>query len=171
MRLTRRQQQLCEEHVWLADAITRRMVRRARYFEVEHSDALYGLVRAAHGYRPPGPFAPYARRFIEGAIMHGRRERSHYRTGQKHAPLICVPLEDMLMDPPDPGLSAQAELEREELWRLVDSLPDKEAAAVRLYYLLGVTQKDIAVMLGCSQMHVSRLLKQATARLRERIEA
>ena len=169
--LSNDQQRLVEDHVWYADLLSRRLLVVARYREIERSDALYGLVRAAHRYRPPADFMPYARRFIEGEIRHGRRKRGHYRTGQKHAPLVCVPLDDMLMDPPDPCLSAQAELEREELWRLVDDLPDKEAAAVRLYYLLGVTQQDIGVMLGCSQMHVSRLLKQAAGRLRERIEA
>ncbi|HEX8859780.1 MAG TPA: sigma factor-like helix-turn-helix DNA-binding protein [Actinomycetes bacterium] len=33
----------------------------------------------------------------------------------------------------------------------------------------GILQRDIGAVLGCSQMHVSRLLRQALRRMRERL--
>jgi len=53
---------------------------------------------------------------------------------------------------------------------LVDALaklPDRERAILRLRFVEGLTQTQIAERIGVSQMHVSRLLSASIARLRE----
>jgi RNA polymerase sigma-B factor len=57
-------------------------------------------------------------------------------------------------------------LERVALDRLLELLDDREQAIVRLYYYEELTQAEIGKRLGYSQMHVSRLLRRASARLK-----
>jgi RNA polymerase sigma-B factor len=47
------------------------------------------------------------------------------------------------------------------------ALPARQRAVLRLRFREDMTQAEIASRLGMSQMHVSRLLRQALARLRE----
>jgi RNA polymerase sigma-B factor len=47
------------------------------------------------------------------------------------------------------------------------ALPTRQRAVLRLRFSEDMTQAEIAARLGISQMHVSRLLRQALARLRE----
>ena len=49
---------------------------------------------------------------------------------------------------------------------LVDSLPEPEREIVVLRFFHDLDQYDIAARVGCSQMHVSRLLRRALGRLR-----
>jgi RNA polymerase sigma-B factor len=46
-------------------------------------------------------------------------------------------------------------------------LPEREQQILRLRYVDGLTQSQIAERIGVSQMHVSRLLTASIARLRE----
>jgi RNA polymerase sigma-B factor len=55
---------------------------------------------------------------------------------------------------------------RESLRPLLVALPGREARVVTMRFFENMTQTQIAVDLGCSQMHVSRLLRRALARLR-----
>jgi RNA polymerase sigma-B factor len=48
---------------------------------------------------------------------------------------------------------------------LMDTLEDRDRCIVRLYYQEELTQREIGDQLGYSQMHISRLLRTATARL------
>jgi RNA polymerase sigma-B factor len=78
------------------------------------------------------------------------------------------------LDHAGPGASALAHAEdafealdaRLTLPNLLDSLPGREREVVTLYYLDGLSQQEVAGQLGVSQMQVSRLLRQAVARLR-----
>jgi RNA polymerase sigma-B factor len=55
--------------------------------------------------------------------------------------------------------------ERVTLEALLDTLDDRQRTIVRLYYQEGLTQSEIGVQLGYSQMHVSRLLRRAVEKL------
>jgi RNA polymerase sigma-B factor len=70
---------------------------------------------------------------------------------------------------------ADAELERvdyqQSLQPLLAELPDRERTIVMLRFFGNLTQTQIADRIGVSQMHVSRLLAQTLAKLRERLEA
>jgi RNA polymerase sigma-B factor len=52
---------------------------------------------------------------------------------------------------------------------LVDSLPEPERKIVVLRFFHDLDQYDIAARVGCSQMHVSRLLRRALGRLRSQL--
>lgn len=58
--------------------------------------------------------------------------------------------------------------DRQELTALLGVLPARERLVVRLRFVDQLTQTEIANHVGLSQMHVSRLLAQSLARLRDR---
>jgi RNA polymerase sigma-B factor len=64
----------------------------------------------------------------------------------------------------DPGL-VDAE-RRATLSPLLSQLPPREQMILHLRFFEGLTQSEIAVRLGISQMHVSRLLARSVAQLR-----
>jgi RNA polymerase sigma-B factor len=70
---------------------------------------------------------------------------------------------------------ADAELERvdyqQSLQPLLAELPERERSILMLRFFGNMTQTQIADRVGVSQMHVSRLLAQTLARLRERLES
>ena len=90
---------------------------------------------------------------------------------------FCVPLEQPLNgDDPDgpraidrlatddPGFAAA--LERLSADVALDMLDDRRRLAVELYFRADMRQAEIADRLGCSQMHVSRLIRQGLEQLR-----
>ena len=56
--------------------------------------------------------------------------------------------------------------DRTALYSVLDTLDERDRAIIRLYYEDELTQAEIGRRLGYSQMHVSRLLRQAVERLR-----
>lgn len=83
--------------------------------------------------------------------------------GDEDAPAIADSLGDV-----DASLD-QIE-NREALRPLLESLPERERTVVVLRFFESMTQTQIAERVGVSQMHVSRLLARALARLREQLE-
>ncbi len=60
---------------------------------------------------------------------------------------------------------------RESLKPLLDSLPERERRILVLRFFGNLTQSQIAIELGISQMHVSRLLARTLNQLRNRLLA
>ncbi len=60
---------------------------------------------------------------------------------------------------------------RELLASGLQALDERERRIVRLRFVDGLTQSEIATSVGISQMHVSRLLRRALAKLGDEIEA
>ena len=56
--------------------------------------------------------------------------------------------------------------DRQVLVEAMATLPERERTIIRLRFVDGLTQSDIAARIGVSQMHVSRLLSASIARLR-----
>jgi RNA polymerase sigma-B factor len=82
--------------------------------------------------------------------------------------------------PEDEGLSARLGQDAEGMgvaeWRTVlephlQALPAREQTILRLRFVNGLTQSEIAAHIGLSQMHVSRLLVRSLATLRLRLGA
>ena len=65
----------------------------------------------------------------------------------------------------DPGFSVAEDSATVE--RLMRVLTDREREVLRLRFEEDLTQSEIGVRVGVSQMHVSRLIRQSVARLRE----
>jgi RNA polymerase sigma factor (sigma-70 family) len=71
------------------------------------------------------------------------------------------------------ALDALTSVDADWTWWLRDAvrrLPARERLVVGLRYDRGLTQSEIATVIGCSQMHVSRIERAALAKLREWIE-
>jgi len=60
-------------------------------------------------------------------------------------------------------------LEVETVRPLIARLPDREQVVLRLRFFDNLTQTQIADRIGCSQMHVSRLLSKALERIRSQL--
>ena len=168
---------LVERHVGLADRIARlRCQWGMEDPDDTRSDALWGLTLAGRGFQPDrGSFGSYAALRIEYAIRRGRQlrsglPRSVWEQGGRPRPVsLNVPLGESggeLLDAlpsHDPG----------RYWWLRDAvrgLPARERVVVGLRYDRGLTQSEVADVIGCSQMHVSRIERAALAKLREWVE-
>jgi RNA polymerase sigma-B factor len=75
----------------------------------------------------------------------------------------------MVIGAPDPAFRELEE--RGALGSLLAKLPPREREVLRLRFVEGRTQSEIAQRVGVSQMHVSRLLSRALAQLREWLDA
>ncbi len=60
---------------------------------------------------------------------------------------------------------------RLSLEEAIPHLDDRERLILKLRFAEDMTQSEIAERIGCSQMHVSRILRRTLARVRKRIEA
>lgn len=69
----------------------------------------------------------------------------------------------------DPNLDAV--LDVETVRPLIAALPDRQRTVLTLRFFENQTQTQIAERIGCSQMHVSRLLAKALATLRSQVRA
>jgi RNA polymerase sigma-B factor len=74
--------------------------------------------------------------------------------------------ESMGIEDPGFGLAEDAAT----VQRLMDVLGDREREVLRLRFEEDLTQSEIGARVGVSQMHVSRLIRQAVERLREEAE-
>jgi RNA polymerase sigma-B factor len=90
----------------------------------------------------------------------------------RHAVSIYRPLSDGEDEPladvlgaDDPAFGAAEDAMTSE--RLLAALPHREREILRLRYEEELTQWQIGERVGCSQMHVSRLIRQSLDRLRE----
>ena len=72
-------------------------------------------------------------------------------------------LEDVLTDPE----AEERMLEHIDLTQAIGKLPEREAMVIKLRYFHALTQQRVSVVLGVSQVQVSRIEKKALARLRE----
>jgi RNA polymerase sigma factor (sigma-70 family) len=176
------------EHLPLADAIASATARRL-FPLVEREDLIQvareALVRSAPRCRNGEPAAPYLRRCIQGALHHHLRDRVRLVriSRREHEKLTCLlghisldatadgqqSLLDQLAAPESPqafGLSSE-ELALEQL---VDQLPARQATALRLTLLEGLSLRAAAALLEISPMAVQRAQKKAIAALRHQLQ-
>jgi RNA polymerase sigma factor (sigma-70 family) len=164
-----------ERYLPLARSLAWNAVRRYRQeYDEAYSDALHGLAKAIRRRRAGEPFGAYAYASIHGEILRGIRTRTRAARRNDGVSLDASfgdahrPLSDVLAAP-DPSPSVRTEFE--ELWLAVDRLPHRQRVATRLYYQCGFSQTEIAHLLGCSQMAVSRALDGARKTLAVQLDA
>jgi RNA polymerase sigma factor (sigma-70 family) len=154
---------LAVEYMPLARGRARWATRRYRQdYGEAFSDALFGLAKALRNGRPGPTFWAYTSKTIEGAILRGVRDRSglraQYERGGDPPPRVVALNSQTLVD----GEPSPAEqVLRRELWREVDRLPGRQPVEVRLSYQYGLSQAEIARLMGVTQMTVSRDLARA----------
>jgi RNA polymerase sigma factor (sigma-70 family) len=129
------------------------------------SDALFGLAQAIRRGRPGPTFSAYASKTIEGAILRGIRDRSglraQYERGGDPPPVLVALNAQAVAAWADGQPSPAEEVLRRELWREVDRLPGRQPIEVRLSCQYGLSQTEIAKLMGVTQMTVSRDLARA----------
>ena len=150
----------------LARARARSATRRYRQdYSESLSDALFGLATALRRGRPGPTFSAYASKTIEGAILRGIRDRSglraQYERGGDPPPPVVALNPQTVAAIADREPSPTEQVLRRELWREVDRLPGRQPIEVRLSYQYGLSQAEIAQLMGVTQMTVSRDLARA----------
>jgi RNA polymerase sigma factor (sigma-70 family) len=121
--------------------------------------ARVGLVAAVDRYDPDygNPFVPYAVACVVGEIKRYLRDSSW----RLHVPR---PLKERAL-----RLARAADELHQRLGRSPTTLPEPEREIVVLRFFHDLDQYDIAARVGCSQMHVSRLLRRALGRMRNQL--
>jgi RNA polymerase sigma factor (sigma-70 family) len=173
--MTEGQRDLAVRHLPLARAIAWRAVQVGTSEGEELEAAAYmALVEAALTFDPSRKvnFATYARYRIRGAIRDYRRLilSEGWRGDPAHRPVFetlrrnSEELGRVLGSEPDRPVGAELE-STEAVERWLRRLPRTQAAACRLIYLHGMSQDEAAAFLGCSKSYMSRLHREAIARL------
>ncbi len=117
--------------------------------------------RAAGSYRPErGPGAPWLYAVARNAITDGLR-----RTPE---PAADVP--DAPSGEPDPSVRAEEAWTAWRVHRALDVLPEKERAVIEVAYWRGLSQSEIANLLGIPLGTVKTRTRSALARLAEELE-
>jgi RNA polymerase sigma-B factor len=108
----------------------------------------------------------------EEEVIEGLDSSQAYRSLSLHAPVSGEEGSTELgetLGGPDPDLDTV--VNREALRPLIARLPAREQRIIALRFFGNLTQSQIAAQLGLSQMHISRLLSQALAKLRTGLQA
>jgi RNA polymerase sigma-B factor len=154
-----------ERHVPLVRAVARRYARGVEPYDDLVQAGCLGLIAAVDRWDPArGPsFEAYAVPTIHGAIRHHLRDRAPgVRAPRSGAAPVLTPLEDDLPGRDDPIAAAE---DRLALALALRRLPLHERRVVALSFYGDRSSRTIARDLGLSQVHVSRLLRSALARL------
>jgi len=116
--------------------------------------------------RPP-TIAEMARatEVTEDAVLEALEAGQSYRTSSIDAPDRQESTVGSRLGELDPGFGGTDD--RLLLAVSLAKLPERERNILRLRFVDGMTQSQIAAQIGISQMHVSRLLAASLARLRE----
>jgi RNA polymerase sigma-B factor len=101
-------------------------------------------------------------------VMEAREARQALRADSLDQPLRSRDDDDgasLLDTVGSRDVALQRAFDRVVLDGLLETLEDRDRTIVRLYYREELTQSEIGERLGYSQMHISRLLRQATEQL------
>jgi RNA polymerase sigma-B factor len=164
---------LIESHLPLVRSLARRHHRDAgEPLEDLVQVGAIGLIKAADRYDGDRgvPFAAFAAPFIAGEIRHHLRDRCApvrvpRRLQEEGVRVVTVGL-DSVGDPPEADPADGAE-DRVVLAAALRALPARERRLLQLRFVEDLSQAQIAGRTGVSQVHVSRILREALARLRQ----
>ncbi|MGO9463362.1 MAG: sigma-70 family RNA polymerase sigma factor [Isosphaeraceae bacterium] len=173
--LTDDQRALAVRYIPMAQALARRAMQLGSSQDEELQSAAYmAVVEAALTFDPARKvsFATYARHRIRGALRDYQRLvlADGWKGDPAHRPVFeafrgdieeCGRVVGASQDSP-----VGSELESTEaVEKWLRRLPRVQAAACRLIYLHGKSQDEAAALLGCSKSYMSRLHREAIARL------
>jgi RNA polymerase sigma-B factor len=169
---------LIEDHLPLVRGIARRFAGRGERFEDLVQVGAIGLIGAVDRCDPAraAQLTAYAASCVEGEIRRHLRDRCavvriprriQQDVGLATAARAHVPLEENLDGPLAPAepLDEQT-LARAMVTSAVHSLDGRERHVVALRYYGDLSQAEIGGVVGVSQVHVSRLLQRAIAKMR-----
>ena len=120
----------------------------------------------------PRALLHYARIRIDGAISRGRQLRSGLTRRQweseQRSKIIALQLPAYRNDSDETILDCLAgpNSRNEELKDAMSRLPARERLVVTLHFYWGLTDSEIAALLGCHQVHASRIKRAGLQKLR-----
>ena len=146
-----------------------RMVQNRAVAEELAQDVFLRVYRARQSYEPTAKFTTWLYRIATHLALNSLRDRRHTRRD--------LPLDDqsgeVVHEVRDPGPTMEDHLVEDSLgWeirRAIESLPEKQRAAVILHKYQDMDYKEIAHSLDCSESAVKSLLFRAYETLRGRL--
>lgn len=125
---------------------------------------LIEILRALPGYRGEGALRSWADRItVRVALGHVKRRRADLREREQHAPELRA-----IRDPDAPP---DAYVQRRDVARALDRLPDEQRHAVVLHHVMGLSAPELAEELGVPFETARSRLRLGMRRLREAMGA
>lgn len=147
-----------------------RMVQNQPVAEELAQEVFLRVYRSRANYEPTAKFTTWLFRIASHLALNWIRDKRHER-GQES--LDAEVQEGMSRQVQDRGMSAEQSLVRqskfEEIRRAIDSLPEKQRAAVLMHKYDEMEYSQIASVLECSESAVKSLLFRAYESLRARL--
>jgi RNA polymerase sigma-B factor len=172
---------LIEQHLPLVRRIARRFAGRGESVEELVQVGSLALITAVDRARrvPPAMLTAYVSRCVEGEIRRHLRDRATVvrvprRVQADGLAVHFGPLDDdedvprELVDQEQPEDTA---LTRALVAAAAQCLDGREREVVALRYFLDLSQAEVGEAVGVSQVHVSRLLRDASDKMRARLDA
>jgi RNA polymerase sigma-B factor len=174
-RLPDARRELVERHLPLVRAIAARYTGGGEPLEDLVQVGAIGLIKAADRYDAlrGAPFPAYAAPCVAGEIRHHLRDRCApvrvpRRLQAEGVRVVAVGLDTVGEAHADPIARAG---DRLALGAALRGLRPRERRILQLRFAEDLTQAQIARRTGMSQVHVSRMLQGALARLRDELAA
>jgi RNA polymerase sigma-B factor len=190
--LAAERRQLIEQYLPLVNSVARRFSGRGERQEDLAQVAALALVQAVDRRDPKrlAALPAYVSRCVEGAVLRHLRDRSsavrvpralhavEAREALAGPSLVALttarwPVElDADLDGTDdnPARLDETAATRGLAAEAIGALDPRERRIILMRFFLDFTQAEMAESLGISQAHVSRLLEQALAKMRRRLE-
>jgi RNA polymerase sigma-70 factor (ECF subfamily) len=152
--------QLSRRHLRSVVALARHITGNAADAEDVAQDAMLRVWTHAPRWQPLASFKTWLTRIVVNLCLDRKRRR------------VILPIE-AAGDPADDTPDARDRMERAEIDQRVataiDELPERQRAAIALTYREGLSNAEVADMLGTSISAVETLLVRAKQRLRSRL--
>ncbi|EPY2291003.1 sigma-70 family RNA polymerase sigma factor [Clostridium sporogenes] len=168
-----------EEHLGFVHAIAGKRYKQFKHkytYEDLFQEGCVGLMKAINRFDNSKKikFTTYAYHCIDGAILRMIRDDKWYGKNRKERFEKSAPYS---LDAAVKGLENEIpyinlignddfNFEKIEIKMLVDELPNDLKDIVNMIYVEGFTQTEIAKIVGCSQISISRLKREALDYLR-----
>jgi len=138
-------------------------------------EALLKTYRYTSSIREPGAFRPWLHRTVKNACLMNRRKRVHEPRHLESLDHARSGADGARLDPPDPGrnpeqLAANSRL-RTRLQDAMRGLPPSYRAIVFLREMQGLSTRDVAHVMGISEVNVKTRLSRARKALQTALEA
>ncbi|WP_434302634.1 sigma-70 family RNA polymerase sigma factor [Clostridium botulinum] len=173
-----------EEHLNLVHSIASKRYSQFKHkytYEDLFQEGCVGLMKAANRFDSNRgiKFSTYAYLYVDGAILIMARDDKWYGKNRKErfeksAPYsLDAAIKGLENEMPYINLIGNDDFnfEKIELKMLVDELPNDLKDIVNMIYIEGFSQTEIAKIIGCSQISISRLKREALEYLKFQVSS
>jgi RNA polymerase sigma factor (sigma-70 family) len=154
-------EQLVREHQVIAFRTAYVITGSAADAEEVVQDAFVKAYRARGRFREGSPFRPWLLTIVANEARNRRRSMARRARFELHL-IEERPSEDAA---PSPEAALLVREERAQLLAAIDTLGEEQRQAVACRYLLGLSERETAAVLGCRPGTVKSRLSRALARL------